>query len=87
MFRVSVRSRTARLANYPALRNDVVWIRFTEPSALEEVHNVCFAGGLLVETVFVLFQTDRSSYDNILATGRKPVVRVVEHNLHCGPCE
>lgn len=86
-FRVSARNSTGKMANYPALRNDIVWIRFTEPSTLEEVHNICFAGAFLVETVFILFQTDCSSDDNFLTPGREPVVRVVKHNLYYGRCE
>ena len=80
-------NRTGSVANYPALGNNVIWIRFAEPSTLEKVHDVCFAGALLVKTVLVLFQTDRSPNDNLVAPGGKPVVRVVEHNLDCRPCE
>lgn len=82
-----MRNRTRKWANYPALRNDVVWIRLAEPSALEKVHNVCFAGAFLVETVLVLFQADRSSDDDFLASGWESVVRVVKDNLHCVPCK
>ncbi len=59
---------------HSSLRNYVVRVALAEAGTLEKVHNVRFACALLVETVFILLETDGTPEDDFVPAGRKAVV-------------
>lgn len=67
---------------HSSLRNNVVWVTLAETCTLKKVHNISLTGTLLVETVFILLETNRSPEDDFVSTGRETIVRVVEDNLN-----
>lgn len=62
--------------------HDVIRVALAKPGALKEVHHVRFAGTLLVQAILVLLETDRPAKDDLVATSRETVVRVVENDLN-----
>ena len=67
---------------YTTLRHDVVRVALAESSTLQEVHNVGFAGTLLVQAVFVLLEADGSTKDNLVSTSREPIIAIVEYDFN-----
>ena len=59
---------------YTTLRHDVVRVALAESSTLQEVHNVGFAGTLLVQAVFVLLEADGATENYFVSAGRETVV-------------
>ena len=67
---------------HSSLRNDVVRVALAEASALQKVHDISLACALLVETVFILLETDGTAEDDFIVARGETIVRVVEYNLH-----
>ena len=59
---------------HSSLRDDVVRVALAEASALQKVHDISLACALLVETVFILLETDGTPENDLVSTGREPVV-------------
>ena len=71
---------------YPPLRYNVVRVALAKPGTLKEVHHISLASTLLVQAVFVLFETNRTAKNDFVATSRESVVRVVKYDFHWGKC-
>ena len=67
---------------YPPLRYNVVWVTLAKPGTLKEVHHVSLASTLLVQAVFVLFETNRTAKDDFVAASRESVVRVIKDDFN-----
>ena len=62
------------LGTHSTLRDNIVGIALAEACAFEQIHDIRFACALLVETVFVLLETDGASENDFVSTCGETVV-------------
>jgi hypothetical protein len=71
---------------HATLGNNVVRVGFAEARALEEVHDIRFAGTLFIKAIFILLQPDSATQNNLVPACWKTIIRVVKYNFDCEKC-
>ena len=71
------------VCTHTTLWHYIIWVRLAEACALEQIHDVGFAGTFLIETVFILLKTDCPTQDNLVVSSWEPIVGVIENDFNC----